>query len=50
MNHDRDSRADATPDDTAKTSEYARYEAVFAAPPGTTSIPTLIDHDPRDTA
>ncbi|WP_273940112.1 effector-associated constant component EACC1 [Kutzneria chonburiensis] len=49
VDHNRDSRADAAPGGTAGTPEYTRYEGVPAAPPGTTSIPTLIDHDPRDT-
>ena len=45
----RDSRAQAAPDGTAGSPEYARYEDDPAAPAGTTWISTLIDQDPRDT-
>jgi hypothetical protein len=46
---DRDSRAELLPDGTAETSKDNQYSDVPAAPPGTTSIPALIDRDPQDT-
>ncbi|CAM3647684.1 hypothetical protein KIPE111705_18710 [Kibdelosporangium persicum] len=42
----RDSRAEAAPGGTAESPEYARYGGDPAAPPGTTSIPTLIGRQP----
>ena len=46
---DRDSRAEAAPDDTAEAPKDNQYSGAPAAPPGTTPISTLIDQDPQDT-